>query len=546
MTIAPPLLSVIIATRDRAAMLERCLRALEKQSQPPETFEVIVTDDGSSDTTIRLLETLRVAFALKVIRGTGQGQAVAQNEALHRACGKICLLLDDDVVAGPAVIEAHLRAHTSQPRALGIGKLIQVPPERTDRYARWFAESWNRHFDSLHQRHLDWSNCYGGNLSAPRDELLAIGGIATGLLRGEDFELAYRLARRGCRPVYVSEAEAIHLDRKDDRRLLRDARDQGRSQVILSHREPAMMPRLLGRFAETTRRELWLRRLMIRTAVPPLLLARLGRLIPPGWRGVWFGFVSRLAFWRGVRESTDGDWWSRLTVGVPVLLYHAFHESNEHDRYVVTARSLSRQMRLLRFLRYKVIAFEDLVDARRAGRLPPRRSVVVTIDDGYRDNLEVAYPIFRRFGLPVTIFVVTRRLGQTNDWTRNGALAGRALLGVPQMLEVHRTGSVAFGAHTRTHASLPKLLRAEIWDEVDGSRGDLLTALALPPECFAYPFGDLDDRAVEATRQSGFSGACTTEPRLSGPGDDLLKIPRIEVRGEDSILRFVLKLRGQA
>ncbi|HWD63582.1 MAG TPA: glycosyltransferase [Solirubrobacteraceae bacterium] len=542
-----PLLSVIIATRDRAAMLERCLQALENQSQPPQTFEVIVSDDGSRDTTAQLLGRFDPAFPLRVTEGTGEGQAVAQNRAIHLAAGDICLLLDDDVVAGPHVIEAHLRVHTARARSLAIGKLVQLPPENGDWYARSFAASWNRHFESLVQRPLDWAACYGGNLSVPRDELLAVGGVATDLERGEDFELAYRLTLRGCRPVYVPEAEALHVDSKGARHLIRDARAQGQSQVGLTRHEPKMMPRLLGGFGDTTRREIWLRRLMIRTALSSELLARLGPLVPGAdRRRAWFDFVSRLAFWQGVRQAMNGDGWSRLTAGIPVLMYHAFGAEDEDDRYVVRARSLSRQMHLLRLLRYKVISFENLVDARRASRLPPRRSLVITIDDGYRDNLQVAYPIFRRFGFPVTIFVVTRRLGHTNDWTADGALAGRALLSRLELSDMLRDGLVTLGAHSRTHAWLTRLTEPQMWDEVSGSRRDLWPELGSSPESFAYPYGDLDVRAVAAAGQAGFSGACTTEPRLSTPADDCLRVPRIEIMGGDSLLKFLLKLRGLA
>src|SRR5262249_20466950 len=155
-----------------------------------------------------------------------------------------------------------------------------------------------------------------------------------------------------------------------------------------------------------------------------------------------------------VRMSVSRERWEQLTRGVPVLLYHAFAATDTSDRYVVARRSLSRQLRLLRLLGYSGIHFDELVQALRGSQLPPSRSVVITIDDGYVANREVAQPVLSRHGFPATIFLVSERLGGVGDWSRGDQLGGRPLLSPP---EVERLGAegVRFGAHTRTHPHLP-------------------------------------------------------------------------------------------
>ena len=233
--------------------------------------------------------------------------------------------------------------------------------------------------------------------------------------------------------------------------------------------------------------------------------------------------------------------WLRLTHGVPVLMYHAFSEADESDRYVVAKRAFARQMRLLKALRYRVIAFEVLAQALREGRLPPRRAVVITADDGYRDNLEVAHPILRRHGFAWTVFIVSERLGGTNDWTDEGALSGRPLLS-PAEISRLRAEDVGVGAHTRTHCYLPDVPDEALTAEIQGSREDLERRLAASVPTFAYPFGGKDARAVAAVDRAGFTGAGTTEPRLVGLEENPLRIPRIEIRNSDSLWRFLLKL----
>jgi peptidoglycan/xylan/chitin deacetylase (PgdA/CDA1 family)/GT2 family glycosyltransferase len=537
-----PQLSVVVATHNRRELLVRCIESLRGQDADPGSFELIVADDGSSDGTGEAVAGLATPFELRCLRLEKGGQARAQNAAVEAARTPVALFLDDDVIASPRLVSAHLRAHAERRGILGVGLLEQAEPARRDWYARTFARSWNRHYSELGQRQLDWTACFGGNLSVPRDAFLEAGGFATDLPGGEDIELAFRLERAGCAPRFLPQARGVHDDQKSGSRLLEDSRRQGRGQVFLAGRHPEMTVKMLGWFGATSRREVALRRLALALRLPPRLLADLGRLLPgEGRKEIWFHFVSRLAFWRSVWEAVDGELWERLTRGVPVLMYHAFGKRDEGDRFVVSERALSRQLRLLRLLGYRGIHFDDLVARLREGRLPPPRAVAITIDDGYLDNLEVALGVLRRHRFPATVYLVSAKMGGVNDWTQDGALADRPLLSWEQAQELERHG-VRLGAHTRTHPRLPTLDDAGVKAEISGSRQDLTAGLGSPVATFAYPFGQLDKRAVEAVAEAGFAGACTVEPRLAGPQEDPLRVPRVEVRAEDSLLRFLLHL----
>jgi peptidoglycan/xylan/chitin deacetylase (PgdA/CDA1 family) len=167
--------------------------------------------------------------------------------------------------------------------------------------------------------------------------------------------------------------------------------------------------------------------------------------------------------------------------------------------------------------------------------------VVITIDDGYLDNLEIAQPVLRRHRFPATIFLVSDRLGGVGDWSRGNKLGDRPLLSVTQVEQLRGEG-VSFGAHTRTHPHLTELDEGALEPEIAGSRRDLEVATGAPVTVFAYPYGELDERAVNAVRAAGFAGAGTTEPRLAGLDEDPFRVPRVEVRSTDSLLRLALKV----
>lgn len=229
--------------------------------------------------------------------------------------------------------------------------------------------------------------------------------------------------------------------------------------------------------------------------------------------------------------------------GTPVLMYHAFGEPA--SRFVIPARRFILQMRLLRLFGFRPVSLDEHVRRLVGGHGGRGRTVVITIDDGYRDNHEIAFPILRRLGYQATVFVVSRGIGGVNDWDDLGELSRRPLLELRQIHEL-AAGGFAIGAHTRTHPTLPGMDAQAAGDEIGGSKTDLEGELGTPVEFFAYPYGRYDDVAVTAVREAGFAAALTARPGLSRPGGDVHLIDRIEVRGDDSLLRFAAALFGWA
>jgi glycosyltransferase involved in cell wall biosynthesis/peptidoglycan/xylan/chitin deacetylase (PgdA/CDA1 family) len=538
----PYALSVIIATHNRRERLRGCLEALASQTQDPAGFEVIVADDGSDDGSAAMAEALETRFRLRVLRRAREGKAVALNAAIELAEGEACLFLDDDVIASPELVARHAAAHAGKSRVLGIGPLEQPPPGKPNWFGSAYAEAWNERYVTLARRQPDWPDCYGGNFSANRAALIEIGGFDVGLPAVEDIELGFRLCAVGCEPRYLPGAHGIHDDQKSRRRILAAGEGYGAFCAEFAEREPAARSKLLGWFLDTTQREVLLRRAFLMLRIPPVAIAPLGALIPgKGRRQVWFGFVSRYAFWRGVRAATGRKRWLQTTRGVPVLMYHAFSAGLEPTRFVMPRRTFSRQMRLLAALRYRVIGFEELASSIRDGTPLPRRATVITIDDGYRDNLEIAQPILSRHGFSATVFLVSGRLAGENDWDEESELSGRSLLTPEQVGELRAAGTEV-GAHTRSHPALPEIADEALVAELRGSRSDLEALLGEPVRTFAYPYGRFDERVVAATEEAGLTAACTVAGRRAGLGDGALTISRSEIRGTDSLAAFLRKL----
>ena len=310
-------ISVIVPTHDREPLLRRCLDALVRQTLSPESFEVIVIDDGSSDGTPAFLESVATRFSRRSLRLEGVGAATARDAGIGHARGRICLFLDDDVVAERDCLAAHVAAHGSEERVVGIGALSQQPPSGRDWYAEAFARGWNAHYARLEERPAAWSDCYAGNLSVSRAALLAAGGYSADGELGKDVELGFRLQRSGFSLRYIPGARAVHDDQKGRRGLLEDLRRHGATYPRLAELPPEMAPKLLGWFNAATPREVALRRLLIALRAPPGAIAALGAAMGPDRQEFWYGVVWRFAFWRSVRKQLSRAHWRELTRRLP-------------------------------------------------------------------------------------------------------------------------------------------------------------------------------------------------------------------------------------
>ncbi|HZT09028.1 MAG TPA: glycosyltransferase [Chloroflexota bacterium] len=537
-------LSVVVATYNRAPMVRRCLEALNHQTQPADDYEVIVVDDGSTDATAHTLARFRPSFKLTVIHQANTGQGAALNRGVASATGRYCLFTDDDIVAGPALIASHLRAQTTEEGIVGIGQIGLQLPRRTDGYTRSFADWWERHYAELESgsRAPTYMDCYTGNLSVPRDAFRKVGGFAVDLARSHDVELGYRLVKLGLAVKYLGDARAIQIYRKNGSAIARDTERAGIASVQLYARHPPMLRQIrLGRFGEAGLWETVLRRTVLFLGVPVGPLVALGHLLGEKRSPIWYQMVDRYAYWRGVRRAvTDRDTWRRLTRGPVVLMYHAFGgEEEEPSRYVVPASRFDRQMAWLRRAGYHVLPLDDLVRYLREYRLPPARSVVITIDDGYADGRSRAWPILERYGFSATFFLVAGNVGTRNCWDLTGRLRDRPLMTWADVRDLHARGA-AFGSHTQTHADLRAATPEKIDAELARSRDAIERELGSPVHLVAYPYGKHDERTEHAAARAGFRGACTVRSGPNDPGTRPTALHRTEVYGTDSPMAFAV------
>src|SRR3954465_15299507 len=186
--------SVVIASYNRAASVERLLGLLAGQTLPPELFEVIVVDDGSSPPLSPTLSGLSVPYAMAVVQQTNAGPGAARNNGISMARAEIIVIVDDDMVVSSDFLAAHLAAHPPGSRVVALGKLLTSSQKRLPLFSRFHLDLLDRHANAVEQGSVvHGSDMYTGNVSFTRADYDAAGGFDPKLRLSEDAELGMRL-----------------------------------------------------------------------------------------------------------------------------------------------------------------------------------------------------------------------------------------------------------------------------------------------------------------------------------------------------------------
>ena len=260
--------SVVVPTYRRASGLPLLIEAFEKQTLPPETFEVIVVDDASPDETQAVLDDLvrRARITLRVVRNErNKGPGAARNAGWQVSDAPLVAFTDDDCIPSPGWLQAGLEAYEGSEAGIVQGRTLPDPAAPDEGWAKTLRiEKLSKFFESC-------------NIFYAIDVLRATGGFdeSISVPFGEDTALGWEARRRGVEPRFAPEAVVYHSVTHPGARYW--------WKYAMMHRN---FPMLVRRFPEMRRELLWLRLFIWRDrAVFDAALAGLvgGFLWPPAF-----------------------------------------------------------------------------------------------------------------------------------------------------------------------------------------------------------------------------------------------------------------------
>ena len=205
-----------------------------------------------------------------------------------------------------------------------------------------------------------------------------------------------------------------------------------------------------------------------------------------------------------------------------IFCYHLLVDKVRYPGTEITPAAFEAQMKELKDRGITVISMQDLLAWKRGEKNIPPRCAVITFDDGYKSQYEVAWPILKKYGYPFTMFIYT-------EGVRGGALGGGGAITWEQLADMRDNG-VDIEAHSATHQDLReghtitlaspggKKTRTKLtgpqyeqWvqNEVVGSKQLLEQRLGIKVNCFAVPFGSYNEHVKEIARGAGYEAMFT-------------------------------------
>jgi peptidoglycan/xylan/chitin deacetylase (PgdA/CDA1 family) len=204
-----------------------------------------------------------------------------------------------------------------------------------------------------------------------------------------------------------------------------------------------------------------------------------------------------------------------------IFCYHRLVDKVRYPGTEITPAAFEAQMKQLKDAGITVISLQDLLAWKRGEKNIPPRCAVITFDDGWKSQYEVAWPILKKFGYPVTMFIYT-------EGVRGGSLGGGEAITWEQLADMRDNG-VDIQAHSATHQDLReghnvmlvaggKRTRTKLtgpqyeeWvqNEVVGSKQLLEQRLGIKVNCFAVPFGNYNEHVKELARNAGYEAMFT-------------------------------------
>ncbi len=243
-------------------------------------------------------------------------------------------------------------------------------------------------------------------------------------------------------------------------------------------------------------------------------------------------------------ELNGGDWTQspnfpkiKKNVKVPILLYHHISEeefSGGNEVSLISPDDFKSHMDAVKanFTPISLRQYYEYVQCTDGTVTLPDNPIIITFDDGYLSNYEIAYPILKELEIPATIFVVTDTVGE---------MAGDGRVNYShftweQAREMEESGWIEIQSHTRSHQELTALSHSDLVMELRKSKYDLEKNLGHECDMIAFPYGAYNDVVIQASHAAGYKLQARVDDKAS-PESFEVNLPS---EGVDALTRMTV------
>lgn len=219
--------------------------------------------------------------------------------------------------------------------------------------------------------------------------------------------------------------------------------------------------------------------------------------------------------------------------GIPVLMYHYVFSGNDApsklDSNFILDSELEKQLKWLKDNNYYYPSFAELSAYIDGKHSLPKKSVILTFDDGQVGFLNYGIPLLNKYKIPATGFLIGTRYGP--DIVK--ADRSKYVCYQSHSYDMHRAGgNIGHGGR------ISAMSLGEIEEDLN-----MAIAMVGNKDAFAYPYGDVTEDGKKAIENCGISCAFTTQYGKVEKGDDKTALPRIRVLGQAGLEGFISSIK---
>jgi len=217
---------------------------------------------------------------------------------------------------------------------------------------------------------------------------------------------------------------------------------------------------------------------------------------------------------------------------IPILMYHSIsYEKGNILR--VSKENFRNQMKYLKDNNYTTLTLDELYNYMKTAKNLPNKPIVITFDDGYKDNYVNAYPILKEFKLKATVFVITNTIDYEKDYLTSTEIKSMDL------------NNIRIESHTASHEHLDQIPYIDTVKTMTTSKYKLEKILNRKIDYIAYPYGGYTESTIKAAKQSGYKLAFSTRLGWINKNDNIYSLGRIFVNSNLNLEQFKAKLNPQ-
>ncbi len=205
-----------------------------------------------------------------------------------------------------------------------------------------------------------------------------------------------------------------------------------------------------------------------------------------------------------------------------VFVYHKFNEPKSPSTSI-PVEEFEAQLKYLKDNHYNVISLPELVTLIKDKTAIPPKTVVITIDDGYKSVYTYAFPMLKKYGFPFTVFLYMEAIDRYPDFMSS-----------EEIRDIMKYKKATFGNHSYSHKRLARwpegMSRKEylqlLEDDLTRSQERFKKILGIRPEFYAFPYGEYNQEFVSLLKKHGYTASLTQDPASTGLFTDIYLLPR--------------------